>query len=554
MPINGQGWAGTVGEFLSCPYEVWLDSLIEHHRRLMAQGPASSQIEAWAELHEVVADALRSSCSVEPAATEWGVVFEYELPLEGGRRPDVTVLAGGSIVVLEFKSTTRPTQAQVDQVAAYGRDLADYHEATHGRTVKPVLVLPRAVDDYALEADGVVVTGPDGLSRYLHEYSARGTIDLDEWLRSPYRPLPTLVAAARRIFRHEPLPHVRRALAAGIPETLDLLSEIVRRAAERGERAVAFITGVPGAGKTLVGLRFVYERSGEHERALLLSGNGPLVQVLQDALRSREFVRDLHAFIRTYGINRRMPGEHIVVFDEAQRAWDRHYMLVKRGVDRSEPDLLVDIGHRMPRWSALVGLVGEGQHIYTGEEGGMAQWGDAIASAEEPEAWRVHCPPHLASHFPELAVEEHERLHLSLVVRARRAEDIHEWVGLVLEGSLPLAARKAVRFFSDVYQMYLTRDLQDAKNYALGRYVGHPDARYGLLASSHANWPQRYGLDNGFPATRKVKVGRWFNAEQDDPLSSCALEQPITEFQCQGLELDLPIVCWGEDVVWDGRM
>src|SRR5262249_28299430 len=160
-----------------------------------------------------------------------------------------------------------------------------------------------AAPGWASEYEGTALVSPQVLHRYLFEAHTGGRVDLDAWLDAPYSPLPTLVEAARRIFRHEPLPHVKTAIAAGIPQTRELLGQLIEQAAADGRRALAFVTGVPGSGKTLVGLRLVYERSEALGRATFLSGNGPLVKVLQDALQSRVFVRDLHAFIRTYALN-----------------------------------------------------------------------------------------------------------------------------------------------------------------------------------------------------------------------------------------------------------
>lgn len=333
------GWAGSVVDFLSAPRERWLADLESHHVRLWGHPAGRSQVVAWRDEHEVVFEALQVCVAVDGDARRWSVVFEYELPLEGGRRPDVVVLAGATVVVLELKSTGEARQADLDQAAAYARDLAEYHAASHGRTVVPILVLV-AAKGHAEVRHGVTVTGPDALARYLDRAAEEGVIDLRAWLESPYEPLPTLVAAARRIFRNEPLPHVRRARSAGVPETVELLSRLCREAAEGEERVLALVAGVPGAGKTLVGLRLVYEHSPEAQ-ATFLSGNGPLVKVLQNALGSRVFVRDLHAFVKDFGIDRKVPGQHIVVFDEAQRAWDRAQMLRKRQVDASEPELLV---------------------------------------------------------------------------------------------------------------------------------------------------------------------------------------------------------------------
>jgi hypothetical protein len=284
--------------------------------------------------------------------------------------------------------------------------------------------------------------------------------------------------------------------------------------------------------------------------------------VLQDALSGsrdkgrsagRAFVRDLHQFIKTYGMGTKVPREHVIVFDEAQRAWDRGYMATKRRVAKSEPDLLVEAGERVERWAVLLGLVGEGQEIHSGEEGGIGQWRDA-ATASKAMRWRVYCPPRLADDFHGLEVETHERLDLDVSLRSRRLEQHHNWVALLLQGSLALAARQAARVTAtDGWAMYLTRDLNEAKAYVRARYGEEPEKRCGLMATSHARNLAQYGVLNSFLDTRKTREARWFNAPPDDPMSSNALEVPMTEFGCQGLEVDMPIVCWGSDYTWDGR-
>jgi hypothetical protein len=553
--MNGDpwGWAGSVGEFLSTPLEVCLTSLMSHHQRLWAAAPAQSQRHAWvAELTSMAACFRSCVVALPSAADDWSVVFEFELPLEGGRRPDVVVLAGRSLVVLEFKSTAVAAQADVDQVTGYVRDLADYHAGSHHLDSLGVVVLQTAAPTFASSSGDIVVTSPSGLERYLMDAASPGTVPLADWLVSPYRPLPTLIEAARRIFRDEPLPHVHSALAAGIPETVELLGAIVDACAAKNRRAFALVTGVPGAGKTLVGLRLVYERSERTGRATFLSGNGPLVTVLQDALKSRVFVRDLHAYIKTYALNgrRRVPEENVVVFDEAQRAWDSRYMDEKKGVAFSEPELLIRIGERIDDWAVFVGLVGEGQEIHSGEEAGIAQWRDALSPPTANESWTVHCPPKLMPEFEGLDVMTSERLDLTVSLRSRRAEDLHQWVRLLLEGSLALAARQAARVHEAKYPIYLTRDLDEARRYVRRRFEGEPDKRTGLLASSHAKRLEAHGVPNSFIATSRMNVARWYNAPPDHPESSNALQRPVTEFGCQGLELDLPIVCWGEDYQW----
>lgn len=536
--------------FLETPDEVVLDRLDAHQIQLWGGHASASQVEAWRVELAVIREALRAVVVAEEAAPDsWSIVLEYELPMEGGRRPDLVVHAGRALVVVEFKSAALPTQADLDQVSAYTRDLIEYHRASHDRPAWSILVPCGAAPGLAALKDDVIITAPEGLAHYLLAAAEEGTIDLAAWLDSPYEPLPALVEAARRIFRNEALPHVKRAQLAGVPEAVELLGRLADEAAAASGRVMAFVAGVPGAGKTLVGLRLVYERVADHGRATFLSGNGPLVAVLQDALASRVFVRDIHQFIRTYALNKRLqtPTEHVVVFDEGQRAWDVDQMQTKRGVAASEPDLLVQIGERIPEWTALVALIGDGQEIHVGEESGIEQWATAASPPNAALSWQVHCPPRLASSFESLTPTTHDVLDLTTSLRSHRAEQLHQWVALVLTGSLPLANAQALRFAGADFDLYVTRDLDRARGYARARYSAEPLKRYGLVASAAAKRPQRYGVDNGFMATSRMNVAKWFNAEPDDPRSCCALTQPVTEFGCQGLELDLPIVCWGED-------
>lgn len=558
---SGWGWAGSAEQFLELNDDVVLGSLNRHHVALIGSPPSQSQRLAWKGELSTMRGALAEACRKDSEAAEWGLVFEYELPLEGGRRPDVVVLAGRTVVVLEFKGgLASPHLAAIDQVQSYARDLAECHEATHqlrvGReslAVVPVLVLPDA-RRISADFDRAIAVSGENLGGWLSRLGSGGSIELQRWLESSYVPLPTLVQAAKRIFEHEHLPHVRRARSARIPETVELVSRLADEAEQSRRRFLVLVTGVPGSGKTLVGLRSVYEHSSELGGATFLSGNGPLVKVLQDALKSSVFVKDLHAYIRTYGINQRQPTEHMVVFDEAQRAWDASYMNTKKGIARSEPELLIDAAMRLEGWNAFVGLVGDGQEIHSGEEGGLEQWRGAIAKLQDSESWEIHCPPRLQTAFAGLAVRTHELLDLTVSLRSRQAERLHEWVALVLTGSIELASRAAIHAQGEGFVMYLSRDLDEIAEYCGNRYDGEPDARYGLMASSHAKALPQFGVDNSFMATSRMNVAAWYNAPPGDPKSCCQLDRPVTEFGCQGLEVDLPVVCWGEDMVWqDGH-
>jgi len=524
--------------------------MTNHHQGLIGTPPSASQVDAWKESGEVVRKSLRDITIATEAALRWGVVFEYELPLEGGRRPDVVVLAGASVVVLEFKQNPVPSASAIDQVDAYARDLSEYHSESHGRRVVPILVLPRSVG--LPFGESILLSDASSLARFLLDQAHGQQIDLNSWLHARYEPLPFLVSAARRIFDNEPLPHIKRALATDIPKAVELLGSLAEQAASQGDRVLAFIAGVPGSGKTLAGLSLVYQRAKRMSAATFLSGNGPLVEVLRDALKSKVFVRDLHAFIKTYGTSSKVPNEHVIVFDEAQRAWDADYMNYKHGIARSEPDLLVDVGERLPNWAFLVGLVGDGQEIHVGEEAGIGQWHESVRPERRSSSWTVHCPPRLANAFPSVKTVPHSVLDLTTSLRARRAEDIHAWVVALLDGRLQDAWIHASKIHASQFPMYLTRDLEQAKSYLRDLYSESPDARYGLLASSRSqNHLPKYGVDSSFPATKRVKVARWYNESFGHPQSCCALTDVVTEFACQGLELDFPLVCWSTDMKWD---
>ncbi|KRF29495.1 hypothetical protein ASG91_00205 [Phycicoccus sp. Soil802] len=546
------GWGGTVGDYLSQPPTLVLSALETHLLNLMGCHASSSQQNAWREEEALLRGALRDLAIARPEVTGWGLALEYELHLEGGRRPDAILHSGGSIFVLEFKQASVAPTGAADQVIAYARDLAEYHQATHGLPVEPVLVLTNT-SMVSSWADGLAVLGPSQLAAFLDGSSASGDIDFQTWLDSPYEPLPTLVEAARMIFREEPLPRIRRAESAGIPEAVNLLVRLTKEAQRDSLRSLAMLAGVPGAGKTLAGLSLVYDRLADDHDAVFLSGNGPLVQVLRDALQSKTFVQDLHAFITTYGTSTRLPDHHIVVFDEAQRAWDAGYMAWKgRGV-ASEPDLLVEIGERLPHWCALVGLVGDGQEIHSGEEAGIQQWQTAL-TREASLAWRVHCPPRLAPAFEGQDVTEHEDLDLTISLRSRRADDLHAWVAALLDGRLGDAAKLAASVQRRGFPMYVSRDLERCKAYLRERYLGEPERRYGIIASSKSQrFLPPYGVDSSWPATKKVNFAHWYNRERGQAGAGSNLDAVVTEFGCQGLELDMPLVAWGDDVLWSGR-
>ena len=496
-----------------------------------------SQLNAWAEEDELLRQALRDLAIARPDCTRWGLALEFELHLEGGRRPDAVLHTGSELFVLEFKQASASSAAAEDQVVAYARDLEEYHKATHHLPVHPILILTRSKPPMAGATDPFVIAGRQIAPLLETETKADHRVDFvfGDWLEAPYEPLPTLVEAARMIFNHEPLPHIRRAEAVGIPEAVDRLSLICKEAERDSQRVLALLAGVPGAGKTLTGLQLVYDRQSGESDAVFLSGNGPLVEVLRYALKSKTFVQDLHAFVKTYGRSNRRPTHHVVVFDEAQRAWDAGYMEHKGQGNRSEPEVLINVGERIDRWCTMVGLVGDGQEIHSGEEGGIDQWDDALASAGS-KSWRVCTPPRLAEVFSSVAPETYEELDLTLSLRSRRAEDLHRWVAAVLDGDILGAARISPHIDEADFTRYLTRDLADAKRFLRARYTDDPAATFGVIASSKSqSFLPRYGVDSSWPATKRVKYGPWYNQPPGHPGSGGDLTDVVTEFGCQGL-------------------
>lgn len=567
MSIVPCGWCGSIKEFLSLTLDIWLDGMISHHKRCMQMLPAESQKTAWEDCYTVLQKSFTSLLEKRPEASDWFVIFEYELPRERGRRPDVLLLSGDTILVMEFKRLHVALRAHIDQIDAYARDLHHYHRASHDKQVLAILVLTQAPE--MLEQDNNVwivssrtlAISIDNLIQPIKPSSSENNLitkkdDLMKWLESDYEPLPFLVQAARLIFQNEPLPQIRRALSAGIPETLKQLSTIAIDAQKKGGMHLALVTGVPGSGKTLVGLQFVYENqldvNNRHQRsAVLLSGNGPLVKVLQHALRSRVFVQDVHGFLRQYGgINHRIPEENIWVYDEAQRAWDAKRVQEKRGHNTSEPEDFLRIGERKGDWALMIGLIGEGQEIHLGEEAGLIQWNGAIRAMKKP--WIVHCPNKIKTVFDEAAVVYcSEALDLTLSLRSHLAEDLHQWIQQLLSGEIEDAAEMAKKVQLQGFDMYITHDLQVARDYVLERYDGQIDKRYGLLSSSKAKNLSRHGVRNEYQFTRNFREGPWYNDAPKSSSSCCQLIEVATEFACQGLELDFPVICWGDDLWWE---
>lgn len=540
-------YKGYIKEFMGLTKKEWLDEMKSNYKDLCGDEAGESQINAWDDCY----------CNLilnldKYKDKDYYLIFEYELPHEGGRRPDLIILMKNDVIVVEFKQKSGISRADLDQVSAYTRDIKTYHQFSHNKKVTSVLI-PTKIEGRVGLVEQVKVCSPDKLEEILDSLGSEGVdYDPQKWIDSEYEPLPTLVQAAKKIYGKEPLPYIRRANSAGIPEAVEILKQVSKKASDNNERVLALVTGVPGAGKTLLGLQFVHEcfEDGNDKQSVFLSGNGPLVDVLQHALNNKVFVQPLRNYIKYYGVNKRaVPKEHIVVFDEAQRAWDLEHVREKHKVNSSEPDLIINIADVIPNWAVLLGLIGEGQEIHNGEEAGIKQWKDAIQKSKNK--WKVVCPSKIAYLFKDIAeVVMVDELDLNTTLRSHLAEDVTIWTNELLKGNILEAKKLSKNIISQGFTMYVTRDLNKAKKYCRNRYLGNKEKRYGLVASSKAKILPSFNVDNSYNATRELKVGPWYNYGAGNALSCCALNTVATEFACQGLELDMPVVCWGEDMRW----
>lgn len=537
-------FASKASDLIDLTQKQWLTEMKRNYFYMTGKQASELQVKAWTDCFEK-SQSLFKQCAFYPCY----IIFEYQMPRQGGRRPDILLLTGDKLFVLEYKMKDSFTQADIDQVSAYARDLQYYHETSHQFEVIPLLI-PTKARNKRRRYNDVIACTPDLLVEFIKPYLGKELVySLKEWVAGNYVPLPSLIDAAKLIYEAEDLPYIKKANNVGIPKATDTLIKMTNWSKQNHKRVLSLVTGVPGAGKTLLGLNFAYKvHNGVDKRAIFLSGNGPLVEVLQYALKSKSFVGPLHNFIKTYGIDRRQaPYENIIIFDEAQRAWDKKRVLERHSVKKSEPELMIQIAESIPHWSVVLGLVGEGQEIHIGEEAGIVQWRDALKIAKED--WVVVCPPALKQLFDDICpVYEVKRLNLNISLRSHIADDVSKFVEALLQNKLIKAKKLSKKIYEQKFYMYVTRDLERAKRYCVNRYKDEPLKRYGLIASSKSDILPKFGVDNTFVATSRMNVGAWYNEPKDHPLSSCTFNTVVTEFSCQGLELDMPIICWESDL------
>jgi Uncharacterized conserved protein (DUF2075) len=546
----------------------------------------ADQTIAWREQVQLIQQTARALTTRVPGSAAWTVLLEYPIPRRG-KRIDAVLLADHFVVVIEFKiGKSVFDRSDLWQTEDYVLDLRDFHEASRGVHIEGVLVATAAkslTSDSGIDAASrIYKANSDSLAETLSSISAQRAglsgqaIDAGVWASSGYRPTPTIVEAARQVFAGHNIRALSHAYADNLTTTTDAIAAAIRQSRAEFCRTVCFVTGVPGAGKTLAGLTAMQDARalalGEGA-ASFMSGNGPLVGVLREALArdraanggtrkaaNREvklLVQNVHQFLAEYGVDKptAVPPDHVISFDEAQRAWHAGKLRKRhKSLTLSEPGLVLDIMARPADWSVVVALVGGGQEIHDGEAG-LEEWGRALESCGKP--WTVVVSPEViaggesvAGHrlFPEavppnVRLLENRAMHLSVSVRAPRAQRLAEWVNSVLRADSD-AARRAKSTMHG-FRVLLTRDLSRARAWLREASTG--ESRSGLLASSGALRLRAHGLELDADFLGGYPIDRWFLDGPDDFRSSHSLEVAMAEFECQGLELDYVGLCWGDD-------
>lgn len=546
----------------------------EHHHAL-----EEPQRFAWLEQVRMLKSAL--------ASRDEGTIFiELYIP-RMGKRADAVFVSKNVVCVIEFKiGAFEHSASGLDQVEDYALDLKNFHEGSHTVAIVPILVSTGAMSQppqslqFAVDSVATPLkTNAADLAALLEHICAATlspNIDIQEWTAKGYRPTPTIVEAAQVLYQTHSVEDISRsdAGAKNLQETSAAVISVIDESRLKQAKSICFVTGVPGSGKTLAGLNIATRRSEEHveEHAVFLSGNGPLVEVLREALTRdrarrecvskksaerevRSFIQNIHHFRDQYVGNDEVPLEKVVLFDEAQRAWTREqaasFMQRKRGqpdFNLSEPEFLISVMDRHPDWCTVVCLVGGGQEINTGEAG-ISEWINALET-RFPN-WEVYLSPRIAlpeygspvgtKHFLDSGrAHLEENLHLAVSIRSFRAEALSEFVAHIIENNHQ-DAQLCYETIRNAYPIFLTRNLTAAKKWLRSRMRG--SERCGLVASSGA---QRLRPE-GIYMKAQVEPANWFLNDRTDVRSSYYLEDVASEFDIQGLELDWVGVCWDGD-------
>jgi hypothetical protein len=521
------------------------------------------------------------------------IFFEYSIP-RMGRRIDVILIIESVIFILEFKVGEKDfLQNSVDQVWDYALDLKNFHETSHVHLIAPILIATEAKDilpyvSGASHDDNLLFpirTNSNLLKSVIEmvlKFSTGELIDSKDWSQGRYSPTPTIIEAAMALYNGHSVSEISRsdATAQNLSNTSNTLSDIILNAKENSEKAICFVTGVPGAGKTLVGLDVATKQLNKEKKitSVFLSGNGPLVAILREALtrdqvkrekdkgerikkgdvlsKVKVFIQNVHHFRDECLIDKlSAPFDHVAIFDEAQRAWDiaqtASFMKRKKNISDftiSEPEFLISCLDRHKDWAAIVCLVGGGQEINTGEAG-ISEWIESL-NRSFPD-WHIYVSDKLTD--SEYAAGEalklltnhkkvttKESLHLSVSLRSFRAENLSLLVKHLLDINIE-QAQKNYNLLIDKYPIVITRDLSKAKQWLKQKARG--SERFGIVVSSQAQRLKPLAIDVKSP----MDPIHWFLDGKEDTRSSFYLEDVATEFHVQGLELDWGCVTWDAD-------
>ena len=525
------------------------------------------------------------------------IYFEFSIP-RMGKRADVLLLIGRAIFVVEYKvGDSHFSSHAIDQVMDYSLDLRNFHATSHDRFIVPILVATNAEEPKQLivlpeindRVFGVVKTNGTSLVEIINQVqeilSTREDVAMispSEWEQGSYCPTPTIIEAAMALYNGHQVTEISRNDANGenLHRTTKAIADVIKDAKQKSYKAACFVTGVPGAGKTLIGLNIATQHFDKENNlhSVFLSGNGPLVKILQEALAldkvEREhaagrklkkgvarsevklFIQNVHHYRDECLADPAPPVDRIALFDEAQRAWDLNqtttFMRQKKNrpdFDQSEPEFLLSCIDRHPDWGVVVCLVGGGQEINKGEAG-ISEWIESL-NRSFPE-WHIHISDRLMDNefgagqvIDSIRSRPHVHfdsgLHLSVSMRSYRAENVSKLVKQILDIEVE-GARNTLAQIRDRYPVLLTRDLTKAKQWL--RQQSRGTERFGLVVSSQANRLKPLAID----VRLKPNPIHWFLAGKDDVRSSYYLEDVATEFDIQGLELDWVCVTWDADL------
>lgn len=520
------------------------------------------------------------------------ILFEYRIPRMDSIIDNV-LLIKGLVFVIEFKVGENSYEPHITQLNRYVKILEHFHYESRDKIIIPILVSTEA-DNYPNnirkndnDVFDIIRANKNNLSEIIVPIINvhKNEQDLSNWSQSKYVPTPTILDAAKRMYETHEVAEINTYSSEDLflNETEQAIDDIIENSKRTNEKSIIFITGVPGAGKTLIGLNTSIKRTIKNdENAVFLSGNDPLVEVLWEALtrddyeRNKEFYKEnniskddvktkvksfiqkLHLFRNHAAIDDTVQHEQIVIFDEAQRAWtqkETEKFLKKNKIDKyldmSEPEFLISIMDRREDWAVIICLVGHGQEINRGEAG-ITEWFKALEKTFPH--WNIYVAKDYLSiddEYDQLKIVNNEHLNLFTTIRSLDAPNLPNFIEYLLNNDKNNAEIK-LNEIKEFYPLYLTRNLKDAKKWIkqeISKYDDSDTIRTGLLAHSNALRLIPEGifvkaLKCNSSYDRYKPVTNWFLNDVTDIRSSNYLELPATEFDIQGLEIDYSIVCW----------